>query len=166
MRKTTTIGMIRHLFKLQAEFVVVALEAEDEDDSVIFPTVTEKEEVRQQVFVMVRFKFTSRLKPHTHTHTHTHTRHNPAFVVAATLLLHWRARLFLLKLSKRTVTSHRLHRHTQVLPRGSVILPILVCAAAAAVAAWISITGRWYLQTGLLSLEEQGFRVKTIIRKP
>jgi hypothetical protein len=70
MRKTTTIGMIRHLFKLQAEFVVVALEGEGEDDSVIFPTVSEKdveEEVRQQVFVMVRFKFTSRLKPHTHT---------------------------------------------------------------------------------------------------
>lgn len=156
-----------------------------------FPTVSEKdveEEVKQQVFVMVRFKFTSRLKPHSHTHTaHGTIRFlekfclrsqggnpeqseywGPAFVVAATLLLHWRAWLLLLKLSKRTVTSHRLHRHTQVLPRGSVILPILVCAAAgaaAAVAAWISITGRWYLRAGLLSLEEQGFRVKTIIRK-
>lgn len=69
MRKTTTMGIIRHLFKLQAEFVVVALEGDGEDDSVIFPTVSEKEEVRQQVLVMVRFKFNSRLKPH--------TRHNP-----------------------------------------------------------------------------------------
>ena len=52
----------------------------------------------------------------------------------------------------------RLHRHTQVLPRGSVIFPILVVpAAAAAVCSCCldSITAkRWYLQAGLLSLEE------------